>query len=207
MGYIIDCRHGVGEQAGRSCSVGKACLVGAPWALLHDRASSFSCFSERCWTKLRIIARGFCRQLLKTSVCGSSKWGRWRRFTTPWTCATSMWHRSAWLLKCGVLLLTSIPSSLLSGEALWVDAVPVSCGSTTWIHCLFCILSLWAHPLGLLESALTEDSSFSKQERWLGDKRSNKCIVWSLKFRWMLECWGFYHVWVLWCGSYPGWAL
>lgn len=79
-------------------------------------------FHERCWTKQRITAREFCRQLLKIFGSGSSKSARWRPSTIPWICATLMWHRSAWLLKSGVLLLTSILSSLPSGEALWVAA-------------------------------------------------------------------------------------
>lgn len=170
-GSSTDCRRGAAcaWDGGAAwsfilCGKGLSC-----WCTLSS-ASPFSCFSERCWTKLRIIARGFCRQLLKTSVCGSSKCARWRRFTTPWTCATSTWPRNAWLLKCGVLLLTSIPSSLLSGGALWVAAVSELRGFIA-----FSVLGASErHPLGLLESALSEDSVFSMQEWWLRDKSRKK---------------------------------
>lgn len=138
-------------------------LVGKPYFTALLCAAGFDYWSclifvpllyERCWTKQRIIAKGFCRQLLKISVSGSSKYARWRPFTIPWTCAISMWHRSAWLLKSGVLLLTSILSSLLSGEALWVSAALLLSASVqanyqlsasaTWINWFFWKPSLWA---------------------------------------------------------------
>lgn len=145
------CARDGGQGSGIHPLVGKPCFT----ALLCAAGFGYwSCLifvpllCERCWTKQRIIAKGFCRQLLKISVSGSSKYARWRPSTIPWTCAISMWHRSAWLLKCGVLLLTLILSSLLSGEALWVSASVQAnyqlSANAMWINWFFWKPSLWA---------------------------------------------------------------
>lgn len=155
------CAWGGGEGAALH-PLGMASLVGQPNFTARLCAASFGWWFclifipllyERCWTKQRIIARGFCRQPLKISVSGSSKYVRWRPSTIPWICAISTWRRSAWLLKSGVPLLTSILSSLLSGEALWVAALPLPSAaeqadwqlsaSTAWINWFFPFVSLW----------------------------------------------------------------
>lgn len=94
---------------------------------------------------------------------------------------------------CPVADLDSIQFALRRGTVSKCCA----CGSTTWVRCSLPFLV--CEPLSTIPWAagITEDSLFSMQEGWLRDKRSNKYVERSLKFRWRLEWWGFYCVWGL----------
>lgn len=91
-------------------------------------------FLCRCWTKPRTTASVCCRLPPKPCACGSSKWGRWRPFTTHSTSVTLTSHRSVWSLRCGVLSRTWTPFSLLCVEGRWVDVFVWMFGQVVYCH-------------------------------------------------------------------------
>lgn len=101
------------------------------------------CFQTyRYWIKQKTTGRGFYRLLRKPSVCGSSKWGRWRPFITLWTSVTSTLHRNVWLLRSGAPFLTLILFNSLCGGEQWVILIDIH---YKWFQPLRCYFSSSIH--------------------------------------------------------------